>query len=407
MELTRPTDRCAIGRSVRSRIDEVFAKESTMQPNVADTAASQLGFNRPAGGPNEPAALRQASFAGIISESPEMKRVFSLIDKVAKTSSTVLVLGESGTGKELVARAIHRLSGRSGRLVPVNCGAIPEEILESELFGHEKGSFTGAINSRIGRFQMADGGTIFLDEIGEMSPKLQVKLLRVLQERKVEPVGSTRSVDVDVRVVAATNKDLKEEVRAGRFREDLYYRLQVVPVVLPPLRERAGDVTLLANHFMGKACESLGKPTIAFSGEALRRIGAYEWPGNVRELENLVERLAILADGSVLEAQELPDYVLGRGTTAIQSVAVAAEIPAQGLDFNELVDRFESHLISMALTKTNGNKKAAAKLLHLNRTTLVEKIKKKGLERRIEVLADDDSDTDDSGTFASFLATQD
>lgn len=378
-----------------------------MQPTVADSAVSQLGFPRSSADSPEPMALRQTSFAGIISESPEMKRIFNLIGKVAKTSSTVLVLGESGTGKELVARAIHRMSGRSGRLVPVNCGAIPEEILESELFGHEKGSFTGAISSRIGRFQMADGGTIFLDEIGEMSPKLQVKLLRVLQERKVEPVGSTRSVDVDVRVVAATNKDLKEEVRAGRFREDLYYRLQVVPVNLPPLRERGSDVLLLADYFMAKACADLGKPTITLSGDALRRISAYAWPGNVRELENLIERLAILADGSVLEAAELPEYVLGEGSPrGVSGVEVGDEMPAQGLDFNALVDRFETHLISMALTKTNGNKKAAAKLLHLNRTTLVEKIKKKGLEKRLEVLTDESADGADGGAFEAFLTAQ-
>jgi transcriptional regulator with GAF, ATPase, and Fis domain len=171
-----------------------------------------------------------------------MHKIFSVVEKVAKTRSTVLILGESGTGKELIAKALHALSGRGGKLVPVNCGAIPEDILESELFGHEKGSFTGAINNRIGRFQLADGGTIFLDEIAEMSPKLQVKLLRVLQERKVDPVGSTRSIDVDVRVIAATNKDLAEEVKAGRFREDLFYRLQVVPVTLPALRDRGDDV---------------------------------------------------------------------------------------------------------------------------------------------------------------------
>lgn len=327
--------------------------------------------------------LRQTSFLGIVSQSPKMQRVFSVIQKVAKTSSTVLVLGESGTGKELIAKAVHKLSGRSGRLVPVNCGAIPEEILESELFGHEKGSFTGAINSRIGRFQMADGGTIFLDEIGEMSPKLQVKLLRVLQEKRIEPVGSTRSIDVDVRVVAATNKDLREEVRAGRFREDLYYRLQVIPVDLPPLRERGEDTLLLTRYFLDKICESLGISSITLTDEVKDILVKYTWPGNIRELENLIERVSVLVEHGVLSKADLPEYMIGSSPlqpkeTVIQTVD---ELPFDGVDFNDLVNRYEVNLIRLALTRTNGNKKAAAKLLRLNRTTLVEKIRKKGLDR--------------------------
>lgn len=310
-----------------------------------------------------------------------MKRIFALIQKVARTGSTSLVLGESGTGKELVARAIHKLSGRSGKLVPVNCAAIPEDILESELFGHEKGSFTGAVNSRIGRFQMADGGTIFLDEIGEMSPKLQVKLLRVLQERMVEPVGSTRTIPVDVRVVAATNKDLRKEVKEGRFREDLYYRLQVVPIELPPLRERGLDILLLANYFAEKTCASFGQETFAFSPAAIECFTSYSWPGNVRELENLIERLAVLNDGPVVGISELPDYMAVRQLN-IPSVDAPDDIPSDGIDFNQLINDFEIRLITMALNKTNGNKKAAAQLLKLNRTTLVEKIKKKGLDER-------------------------
>ena len=328
----------------------------------------------------ESPTLRQASFSGIISESQAMHKVFALIEKVAKTPATVLVLGESGTGKELVAKAIHRLSGRKGKLVPVNCGAIPEDILESELFGHEKGAFTGAVASRIGRFQMAEAGTIFLDEIGEMSPKLQVKLLRVLQERIVEPVGSTRSVEVNVRVIAATNKDLREEVKAGRFREDLFYRLQVVPVQLPSLRERGDDVAVLARHFINRTCISMGRSAIALSAEVDARLHAYSWPGNVRELENLMERMAVLTDGSTLNSADLPDYISNvGGITQIREIDVT--LPSQGVDFNRMVDEFETHLISLALERTAGNKKAAAKLLSLNRTTLVEKIKKKGLER--------------------------
>lgn len=334
--------------------------------------------------------LKQTSFAGIVSQCPLMQKVFGSIQKVATTSSTVLILGESGTGKELVARALHRLSGRPGRLVPVNCGAIPEEILESELFGHEKGAFTGAVASKVGRFQLAEGGTIFLDEIGEMSPKLQVKLLRVLQERKVEPVGSTRTIDVNVRVVAATNKDLREEVKAGRFREDLYYRLQVIPVELPSLRLRGQDVMLLAEFFMDRCCSGMGKTPIIISDEVRDSFMTYTWPGNVRELENLIERLAILVDTPVLRIDDLPDYIAqAQGenrfnqSTSLKSttIHIVDELPLEGLDFNQVVDGLETRLITLALNRTGGNKKAAAELLRLNRTTLVEKIRKRGLDQ--------------------------
>lgn len=322
--------------------------------------------------------MRQTSFAGIISESPRMWRLFSSLEKIAKSNSTTLVLGESGTGKELVARALHKLSGRAGKLVPVNCGAIPEEILESELFGHERGAFTGAINSKIGRFQLADNGTIFLDEIGEMSPKLQVKLLRVLQERVVEPVGSTRSIEVNVRVIAATNKDLREEVRAGRFREDLFYRLQVVPIELPPLRERGNDVIVLAQYFLERMARAMDKPALILTDEAKLVLKKYSFPGNIRELENLMERVAVLSDSKEVSAQDLPDYI---HNTKIETEIIDCpeEIPSDGLDFNSLVEAYETKLISVALSQTRGNKKAAAALLRLNRTTLVEKIKKKGL----------------------------
>ena len=327
---------------------------------------------------------KPASFSGIISSSPDMQKVFAIVEKVAQTNSTVLLLGESGTGKELIARAIHKISGRSGKLVPVNCGAIPEDILESELFGHEKGSFTGAIASKVGRFQLADGGTIFLDEIGEMSPKLQVKLLRVLQERKVEPVGSTRWIDVDVRVIAATNKDLRAEVAAGRFREDLFYRLQVVPIELPPLRRRGGDVEALCKYFLRRCCDNLQKSLMYFSSDTLACLSNYHWPGNVRELENLIERVAILSETDCISIHDLPDYITGAVPVSRSQLDAPPDIPPCGIDFNALVDSFETRLITMAMEKTHGNKKAAAKLLRLNRTTLVEKIKKKGIESEIE-----------------------
>jgi transcriptional regulator with GAF, ATPase, and Fis domain len=311
-----------------------------------------------------------------------MSRIMTVVEKVARARSTVLILGESGTGKELIARAVHRLSGRTGKLVPVNCGAIPEDILESELFGHEKGSFTGAIAARVGRFQLADGGTIFLDEIGEMSPKLQVKLLRVLQERRVEPVGSTKSIDVDVRVVAATNKDLAEEVRAGRFREDLFYRLQVVPVTLPPLRDRGNDVVLLAHHFLRKHAREQGATVTSFSSDVLHALRTHAWPGNVRELENLIERMVVLAENTELSSDLLPAHFDSSQRSAVTEVLSneTIELPIDGVDFNRLVDDFENRLIVTALTQTQGNKKQAARLLGLNRTTLVEKIKKKGLD---------------------------
>ncbi len=336
------------------------------------------------------AALKQTSFCGIISQCSRMQKVFAVIEKVAKTNSTVLILGESGTGKELIAKALHKHSERKGRMVPVNCGAIPEEILESELFGHEKGAFTGATGSRVGRFQLADNGTIFLDEIGEMSPKLQVKLLRVLQEKVVEPVGSTRSIPVDVRVVAATNKDLWAEVQAGRFREDLFYRLQVVPIELPSLKERGEDVSLLASYFVGREANELGtKSEYKLSPAALQALARYSWPGNVRELENLMKRLVILTESPRIDIDELPSYISGAAGEC-QIVETTDHIPDEGIDYNSLVGNFESKLITMALEKTSWNKKAAARLLNLNRTTLVEKIKKKGLEPvEIEVEADD------------------
>lgn len=322
------------------------------------------------------------AFSGIISQCSRMQNVFSVLQKVASTDATVLVLGESGTGKELIAKALHSLSNRKGKLVPVNCGAIPEEILESELFGHEKGAFTGASATKVGRFQLADGGTIFLDEIGEMSPKLQVKLLRVLQDHIIEPVGSTRSIPVNVRIVAATNKDLREEVKAGRFREDLFYRLQVVPIELPALRDRGADVSVLAQYFLSREAESVNRPNLHFTSQALLQLSAFEWPGNVRELENLVRRLAVLADSDEIGVSDLPHYLLqGEANQTGNASTEIHEIPEKGLDFNTIVDSFESNLILKALEKTEWNKKAAAELLQLNRTTLVEKIKKKGLER--------------------------
>lgn len=320
-----------------------------------------------------------AAFRQIITNHPQMHRVFDLLSRVGQTNSTVLILGESGSGKELIARAVHEISGARGNFVPVNCGAIPDNLLESELFGHEKGSFTGAVSSKLGRFSLADNGTIFLDEIGEMSPHLQVKLLRVLQEKVVEPVGGTRGKPINVRVVAATNVNLKEAVKAGRFREDLYYRLNVVPVELPALRQRGEDIILLAETFSKRfATESKRRPLV-FSPEATLAFQSYSWPGNIRELENLIERLSILVDSDAVYLTDLPSEITDRGNDGLTQVVLGTQLPADGVDFNSVVEAYENSLILSALERTGGNKKAAAKLLKLNRTTLVEKIKKKGL----------------------------
>ncbi|HHI98017.1 MAG TPA: sigma-54-dependent Fis family transcriptional regulator [Thermodesulfatator atlanticus] len=317
-------------------------------------------------------------YGEIIGKSKAMRRVFALIEKVADTESTVLILGESGTGKELVARAIHAASDRrEGPFIPVNCGAIPEELLESELFGHEKGAFTGAIKTRIGRFELAHGGTIFLDEIAEMSPKLQVKLLRVLQERTFERIGGTKPIKVDIRVIAATNKDLEKEVKEGRFREDLYYRLNVIPIKLPPLRERLEDIPLLVEHFLARFSNRKKEPVQGISKEALECLMKHDWPGNVRELENVIERMVILSNGSQLTLEDVPEYILEKtGTVKTTAYVQEFDIPDEGVHLPTLVAEFEKNLILKALEKTGWVKNRAAKLLRINRTTLIEKMKK-------------------------------
>lgn len=323
---------------------------------------------------------RKRDFDQIIGTSEELQSVLRMVEKVSDSDSTVLVTGESGTGKELIARAIHANSPRANQaFIAINCGAIPAELLESELFGHVKGAFTGAISNRVGRFELADGGTIFLDEIGDLEPSLQVKLLRVLQQRSFEPVGGTKSVQVNVRVIAATNKTLEDEVAAGRFREDLFYRLNVIPLLIPALRERRSDVPLLLSHFMEFFNKNKGRQLTGFSTDSLEYLINYNWPGNIRELENLIERLAILKGHGQIEVSDLPAKYRGASSQLRSSSNLLAEIPEQGLDFNSAVDQFENQLILRALEKTGWNRNQAALLLRLNRTTLVEKIKKKGL----------------------------
>ncbi|TMA49640.1 MAG: AAA family ATPase [Deltaproteobacteria bacterium] len=315
------------------------------------------------------------SYSHLIGEHPLLQKITQLVRKVATTDATILIMGESGTGKELIARAVHALSPRVDRpFIPVNCGAIPAELLESEMFGHERGAFTGAIGQRAGMFQLANGGTIFLDEVGEMSATLQVKLLRVLQDREIRPVGADRVFKVDVRVLAASNKDLAAEVEEGNFREDLFYRLQVIPIVMPPLRERRSDIPLLTSHFLEKHNRKRSGRPARIAEEAMVHLWEYDWPGNVRELENLLERLVILSEDGLIGVEHLPP--------SMRSFISEKKIPRptlgeDGLDLNTAVEEFENRLIEEALRRTKGNKQAAARLLGLKRTTLVAKLRRR------------------------------
>lgn len=327
---------------------------------------------------------------GIIGKSSALQEVFRVLAKVAPSGSTVLVTGESGTGKELLVRALHHNSARAGKaFVPINCGAIPRELLESELFGHEKGAFTHAIRTKVGRFEMADGGTVFLDEIGEMDLALQVKILRVLQEREFERVGGGRTIRTDVRVVAATNRDLEEEVRRGTFREDLFYRLNVIPIVLPPLRERGDDVLLLARHFL-KRFSSPEYGPLEMSDDVRNILCGYSWPGNVRELENFMERMSILCDGNRIELADLPEKILKETGTEPPRRAVPSgdmsfrwpelkDLREQGLNLKDFLDQVEERLLTEALGEVDGVKNKAAEVLGIKRTTLIEKLKKKNM----------------------------
>ncbi len=325
--------------------------------------------------------LEQHRLERLIGQSAPMQQLYGVIRRVAKTDSTVLITGESGTGKELIANAIHYKSPRSEMpFVPINCGAIPEELLESELFGHEKGAFTGAFKERRGRFELANKGTVFLDEIGEMSPKLQVKLLRFLQETKFQRVGGSRTVEVDVRILAATNKDLERAVAESEFREDLFYRLNVIPIHVPPLRDRAGDVGLLVWHFLNQHCLKKNLPLKRMSNGALESLKQYDWPGNVRELENVIERLVILTDADEIQFQDLPKRMQTLEVAVSEPATACIELGEDGINLKEMLDNLENRLILDALQRTGGVKNKAAKLLGLNRTTLIEKMKKKQID---------------------------
>jgi nitrogen regulation protein NR(I) len=347
---------------------------------------------------------KKYNFKGLTGDSPRMQAVYELIEKIADTDSTVLITGESGTGKELVAKTIHynNVSRAGGPFIPLNCGAIPKDLLESELFGHEKGAFTGAINVRMGRFELANGGTLFLDEVGELDPSLQVKLLRVLQEREFERVGGMKTIKADVRILAAANKDLEQATKEGTFRQDLFYRLNVIPLRLPSLRERIEDIELLTVHFIQTFCQKRSREPFIFSPQAMECLLKYPWPGNVRELENLIERLSILLSGKIVDVTDLPDkiqrmtplekeHATGSSVASPHSVLTTATPVAElgsmefsdgGINLNERVSTMERNLIMQALDRAGGVRSKAAQLLGLNRTTLLEKMKKMRIEMK-------------------------
>ncbi len=330
---------------------------------------------------------------GLVGESPTMRQIYSVIEKIADTPSTVLITGESGTGKELVAKALHEHSSRKDApFIKINCAAIPKTLMESELFGYEKGAFTGAVGSKPGRFELADKGTLFLDEIGEIPVEMQVKLLRALQESEFERVGGIKTIKVDVRLVTATNRDLEKETRAGNFREDLYYRLNVVPLHIPPLRERRDDIPLLVDHIVRKFNERLKKNVTGVEPEALERLTQHAWPGNIRELENVLERTLLFCEAPRIRLQDLPAEVGMSGVPVAAGPPAAASTSSSSLPVGELqslkdivraeTERVERELIQRALDETGGNVTQAAKLLKISRKSLQMKMKEFGLRER-------------------------
>ena len=346
--LTKPFDRAPLVRAVRQALERraLVLENRRLQRQLDDLADADE----------------------MVGRSPAILELARLVRQVAPTTATALILGESGTGKELVARAIHRLSPRREKpFVRVNCAALPDTLLESELFGHEKGAFTGAVGRRQGRFELADGGTLLLDEVGDLSPLAQAKVLRVLQEGEFEPIGAMRTVKVDVRVVAATNQDLAALVREKRFREDLYYRLQVIALAVPPLRERREDIPLLAQHFLRRYATKNHRALQGFSEEALARLTGYPWPGNVRELEHSVERAVVLAQGPFVEARDLPETVV-QTEPSIRVVPIPIGMP---------LEEVEQRLIEETLRQTKGDKELAAKLLGIASRTIYRKLKER------------------------------
>ncbi len=321
----------------------------------------------------------QNKFRNMIGQSDSIKEIFRIIEKVADSDTTIMINGETGTGKGLVAKAIHDTSYRKKNpFIQINCGAISEGLLESELFGHVRGAFTGAISDKSGKFELAKGGSIFLDEIGDMSPDLQVKVLRVLEENEFERVGGCQTLKADVRIIAATHRDLEEEVQKGNFREDLFYRLYVIPMVLTPLKKRKPDIPLLLDYFLEELSREKTKELMTVSDEAIELLINYSWPGNVRELKNLVERIVVLNDNGIIKPEDLSEKIRS-GSKDIISPTI--EVTDEGLSFNTAVTEYEKALILKALEKANWVKNRAAELLQIKRTTLVEKIKRYKLKK--------------------------
>ena len=319
-------------------------------------------------------AKNREKFQDIVGQSAKMQEIFTLVEKVADSDSTIIINGESGTGKGLIARAIHKNSDRKDKpFITINCGAIPENLLESELFGHVRGAFTGATSSKPGKFELANRGSVFLDEIGDMSASLQVKILRVLEEREFEQVGGSKTITADVRIIAATHRDLEKLVEEGSFREDLFYRLNVIPIEIPSLRERKTDIPLLVSHFLRGFNLKNGRDVQSVTNDAMIIIKGHSWPGNVRELKNMVERLVVLKGEGDIDLFDLPEKLKREGGS---SELPSIEISEDGISLNTAVTDFEKALILESLQKTNWVKNQAAKLLRLNRTTLVEKIKR-------------------------------
>ena len=392
LEMPRAGGREVVALAVQRRVPVVvLTGHATVQAAVELMRAGAANFLTK---PFTPETLRnllsdtfgRAAAAEVVGKEDAFREVLDVVGAVAETDATILITGESGTGKEVVARAIHRASKRArGPFVAVNCGAIPEALLESELFGHARGAFTGATHARAGRFQLAEGGTLFLDEIGDMPLSFQVKLLRVMQERQYEVLGDGTTRSADVRVIAATHRDLSAMVKAGTFREDLYYRLNVVDVKLPPLRERAGDIPLLTEHFIAVANARHGTQVMGAKPEVIEALQRHGWPGNVRELGNVIERMVIFQKRGQLEATGLPAAITNPSAAAATAAAAApapstppsgTQLPAEGVDLRAVIARLEESLIDQALERTGGNRNAAAQLLGLNRTTLVEKLKR-------------------------------
>lgn len=345
-----------------------------------------LGAIPPASG-DDLQAWRDEHCPEIIGNDPTLMRVFDIVRRVADTDCSVLITGETGTGKELFARALHASSARAPHpFVPMNCASIPENLMESELFGHAKGAFTGATNAHRGRFAVADKGTILLDEIGEMALQLQAKLLRVLQESEIRPVGESKSHKIDVRVVAATHQDVEGMAESGRFREDLLYRLDVIRVELPSLRHRPSDIPLLVSHFVEEAARRRGRAITGVDADGLAALRAYDWPGNVRQLRHTIERMIVLGREGTLGLSDVPARIRAAAGAQRTSGSAPAILPDRGLDLKDAVEQFENSLILQALERTGWNKNQAASILQMNRTTLVEKLKKKGLSKRPEAV---------------------